>query len=652
VIPEIGHAALWLATMFAILQGVAPVLGLRADGEDWLGWSRRAAIAQGVLTLGAFLALMRSFAVSDFSVALVAANSHTLKPMLYKLTGVWGNHEGSMLLWVTVLGVSGAAVALSPQAAMTERFRARVLQAQALIGLGFYAFLLLASNPFARLDPAPLQGNGLNPLLQDPGLAFHPPMLYVGYVGFSVAFAFAIAAMYERAVGPAWARLVRPWVLGAWATLTAGIALGSWWAYYELGWGGYWFWDPVENASLMPWLAGTALLHSLAVLAKRDALRNWTVLLAVVAFSLSMVGTFIVRSGILTSVHAFAVDPERGTFLLLLLGIYIGGALLLYARAASRVEVGSGFAPVSREGSLVANNLLLSALLGIVIVGTLYPLALEALTGDKLSVGPPYFHATFVPVGLLLLVLLGLGPLLAWRRTAGRAIVRKLLLPALVTLLGTLAAIPGWAHAGPMPLVGLAVAIWVAAATLQLLFRRNLARMPLATWGMVLAHLGVAVSLFGLSASTALTREGLAAVPVGGTVAFGPYEARLAGIAPVAGPNFTAIEALLVVTRDGREVARMRPQSRTYTSPIMETTEAAIRPLWNGDLFAVVGQPDGRGRWQVRMHWRPFITMIWAGALLMAAGGVLATGNRLRLRLARRGERSFTGAAAYPSAAE
>ncbi|MGB7405512.1 MAG: heme lyase CcmF/NrfE family subunit, partial [Pacificimonas sp.] len=469
MIVESGHFALWLCAALALVQLFWGGMRLRgqADGRAALAVLVPAGIAQGLLCLFAFAALIWAFAVSDFSVQLVATNSHLMKPFGYKLTGAWANHEGSMLLWVTILALSGLLIAWRATS-LGDRFRARAIQVMGGLALGFYAYLLLSSNPFLRLDPAPVDGNGLNPLLQDPGLAFHPPLLYFGYVGLSAAFALAVAGMIEGRVGPAWARLLQPWVLGAWSFLTAGIALGSFWAYYELGWGGWWFWDPVENASLMPWLAATALFHSVGVVAKRDALRNWTLLLAVAAFSFSMVGTFIVRSGLLTSVHAFAVDPERGLFLLMLLGLYVGGALLLYAWRAGSVARGVPFRLWSREGALVANNLLLSAILGVVFIGTLYPVALEGLTGERVSVGPPYFESALIPLILPLIALMAIGPWLRWRK-ANMGDVRKR-----AFVFGIVAVVAGalffvFGIGGVLAGVGVALAAWLGIASLAML---------------------------------------------------------------------------------------------------------------------------------------------------------------------------------------
>jgi cytochrome c-type biogenesis protein CcmF len=623
LIAEAGLAALWLAAALAALQLVLAFAGLRGGGEATLPTVRPVAIAQGVLTALAFVILIWLFLQVDLSVVLVAANDHSDKPWLYKFAGTWGNHEGSMLMWVTILGAAGAAVALFERK-LDERTLIATLGAQAAIGLGFYAFLLFASNPFARLDPAPAEGQGLNPLLQDPGLAFHPPTLYIGYVGLSVAFSFAVGALVTRKVDATFARAMRPWVLGAWIFLTLGITAGSYWAYYELGWGGWWFWDPVENASLMPWLAATALLHSVTVLATRDGLRAWTVMLAVVAFSMSMVGTFLVRSGILTSVHSFAVDPRRGAFILALLAIYIGGALLLFGLRIGTVKEGSQFNAVSREGALVVNNLLLSAILGIVLVGTLYPLAVEAVTGEKLSVGPPYFDAAAGPIALLLVVIMAAGPLLRWRRDELRPLLKRLALPILLTVLALAAAVLMAPGIRILPLLGLVVAAGVGAASLAPLWKRNLGRTPMFTYGMVIAHFGIAVSLAGMASESAFTKETLVASRIGETHSVGPYSLRLDGVEPVAGPNWTAVQAHLTVTRGDKPPFVVRPEARMFWAPPTETSEAAITTVLDGQLYAVVGKTDAEGRWQLRLWWKPFVTLIWAGGALIAIGGFLS----------------------------
>jgi cytochrome c-type biogenesis protein CcmF len=645
MIPELGHFALWLAAAAALLQFAAPTMGLARQDDGLVALARPAALAQALFTCLAFAALSWAFWISDFSVALVTANSHTLKPPMYLLTGVWANHEGSLLLWVLVLALAGAAVALAAPT-LGVRYRARVLTIQGLVALGFFAFLLIASNPFERMVPAPTEGQGLNPLLQDPGLAFHPPMLYLGYVGLSVAFACAVAAMLEEVVGPAWARATRPWIAFAWAALTLGIALGSWWAYYELGWGGWWFWDPVENAALMPWLAATALLHSIAVLAKRDALRAWTLLLAVAGFSLSMLGTFIVRSGLLTSVHAFAVDPSRGLFLMVLMALYIGGALTIYAYAAGRVSEGRQFALVSREATLVANNLFLMAILGIVFVGTLYPMALEAATGTQISVGPPYFNATTVPLILAMALLMGIAPFLGWRRSATGHLARRLLPAGIAAALMTALAVFGLGVRGFGALLGFAATAWLAVASVSILLKRGL------TWnaaGMALAHLGVAVSILGVTASGALQREALVSLRVGDAVRMGAWTTTLESVRPVAGPNWTAIEASLAITRDGESVATVYPSQRLFVGPGTETTESGRAPWRLGEVYTVLGKPDGSGRWQVHIWVKPLVTLIWWGAVLMAIGGMLALGGRVRAASPRR--RAAPTATPLPAAA-
>jgi len=629
MIAEAGLAALWLAAALSLLQLCAGASALRTGGDQLLPMIRPIAIAQGVLAALSFFLLIQLFLATDLSVKLVAANSHSAKPWLYKFAGAWGNHEGSMLLWVTVLAMAGAAVAWLERR-LPERTLIATLAAQAAIALGFYAFLLFASNPFERLNPAPADGNGLNPLLQDPGLAFHPPTLYLGYVGISVAFSFAVGALVTRDVGPLFARAMRPWVLGAWVFLTLGITAGSYWAYYELGWGGWWFWDPVENASLMPWLAATALLHSVTVLATRGGLRAWTIMLAVIAFSMSMVGTFLVRSGILTSVHSFAVDPSRGLFILILLGLYIGGALTLFALRVGTIREGSTFEPVSREGALVANNLLLSAILGIVLIGTLYPLGLEAATGDKLSVGEPYFNAAAGPLALALIAIMAAGPLLKWRRDRLKELARRIWLPIGLTtaaLIGLLLLAPG---IGLLPLLGLTLALGTAAASLAPLWKRNLRRTPLFTWGMVIAHLGIAVSIAGMASESAFTKETLVAARLGETVNVGPYAIRFDGIEPLAGPNWTAIEARLVASRGGGSSLTMTPQARVFSSPQTETSEADIATLPGGQLYTVLGREDEQGRWQLRLWWKPFVTLIWLGGGMIALGGLLSLIGRLR----------------------
>ncbi|MEO5774935.1 MAG: heme lyase CcmF/NrfE family subunit [Sphingomicrobium sp.] len=624
MIAEFGLAALWLAAGLSLLQLLLSVGEVRAQ----IGAARAirsVAVVQGVLTATAMSALLLVFARTDLSVALVFENSHTAKPFIYKVAGAWGNHEGSMLLWVTVLAVAGAFVAIFSRS-LAERTLVAALGSQAGLALGFYAFLLIASNPFARLNPAPSEGRGLNPLLQDPGLAFHPPTLYFGYVGLSVAFSLAVGALITGDVDRLLARAMRPWVLGAWILLTLGITAGSYWAYYELGWGGWWFWDPVENASLMPWLAATALLHSINVLAARGALRAWTMMLAMIAFSMSMVGTFLVRSGILTSVHSFAVDPQRGAFLLALLTIYVGAAFTLFAFRTAKLKEGAPFELVSRETGLVINNLLLSVVLGVVFVGTLYPLFAEAMSGEKLSVGAPYFNAVAGPLALMLAMLVGIGPLLNWRRES-RPVFKRLRVPALVgaaILVATIILMPDMTL---LPRAGLAVAGFLAVASLIPLLRRNFRRTPLATWGMAIAHFGIAVALVGMASDSAFTQERLTAIRPGEQASVGPWLVQLAKLEPTAGPNYTAIEGELRASRgDGAIV--LRPQTRYFSDPPTQTNEAAIRTFWNGQLYTVIGKAEPDGRWQLRLWWKPFVTLIWLGGTLIALGGLLALAGR------------------------
>jgi cytochrome c-type biogenesis protein CcmF len=633
MIAEAGLAALWLAAGLAAYQFLLMILALRSELEVARPM-RAVAVVQGGLTLAAFAMLLIVFARSDMSVALVFENSNSAKPFIYKVAGAWGNHEGSMLMWVTILAVAGAFLALFSRRT-SERTLIAGLGSQAVLALGFYAFLLIASNPFARLSPAPADGQGLNPLLQDPGLAFHPPTLYLGYVGLSVAFSLAVGALLTGEVDSRLARAMRPWVLGAWILLTLGITAGSYWAYYELGWGGYWFWDPVENASLMPWLGATALLHSINVLAARGALKAWTMMLAVIAFSMSMVGTFLVRSGILTSVHAFAIDPERGTFLLALLAIYVGAAFTLFAVRAASLKEGAPFELISRESGLVINNLLLSVILGIVFLGTLYPLFVEAVSGEKLSVGAPYFNAVAGPLALILALLVGVGPLLSWRRER-RPVFGQLKMPGMLGAAALVATVILSPDIAILPRLGFTVAAFLAAASILPLIGRNPLRAPLATWGMVVAHFGIAVALVGMAANAAFTSERLGIAKPGDTLAVGPWLVQLEGVTPTAGKNWTAIEAELRSSR-GQGPVILKPQTRYFSDPPTETNEAAIETFWNGQLYTVVGKEDPAGGWQLRLWWKPFVTLIWAGGALIALGGALALWGRI-WRLRRRRE--------------
>ena len=631
MIAEAGLAALWLAAATALLQMAGGFALMSARGSELTALVKPAAIIQGILCAIAFAALMQLFWVTDLSVVLVAKNSHIDKPAIFKLAATWGNHEGSMLLWVTVLALSGAAIALLEKRLDRPTLLA-TLAVQGLIALGFFAFLLFASNPFERLVPAPISGAGLNPLLQDIGLAFHPPTLYFGYVGLSVAFSFAVGALLTGKVGPAFARAMRPWVLLAWIFLTLGITAGSYWAYYELGWGGWWFWDPVENASLMPWLAATALLHSVSVLATRNALRAWTVMLALVAFAMSMAGTFLVRSGILTSVHAFAVDPERGAFILALLLLYVGGAFVLFALRIGSVKQGEPFGLFSREGAIVANNILLSTILAVVLIGTLYPLLAEAM-GDKISVGPPYFNKATVPIALLIMLTLLVGPMLRWRRDeparlTGRTSFPILIGVAVAIILGIMSP-----SAGLFPIIGLGLAAALAIAAWLPLWGRNLLRTPLPIYGMVIAHFGLAVSVAGMASESGFSSETLAAMAPGEKRNVAGWTVKLDDVRPAVGENWVAIEGQMTATRRA-ESHVLIPQSRQFFTPEMQTSEAALLTRWDGQLYAVIAQPAGGAdqRWQVRLWWKPFVTLIWVGGILVAFGGALALLGRMLRR--------------------
>jgi cytochrome c-type biogenesis protein CcmF len=631
MIAEAGLAAIWLAASMALLQFIAGLTLLRAGAGQLAPLIKPAAYMQGALCTFAFFALMWLFYITDLSVLLVANNSHIDKPLVFKLAGTWGNHEGSMLLWVTILAVSGAAIAF-----LEKRIEAKTLSAtlavQGFLALGFFAFLLFSSNPFERMVPAPIEGAGLNPLLQDVGLAFHPPTLYFGYVGLSIAFSFAVGALLTNQVGPAFARAMRPWVLGAWIFLTIGIAAGSYWAYYELGWGGWWFWDPVENASLMPWLAATALLHSVSVLATRNALRAWTVMLALVAFAMSMAGTFLVRSGILTSVHAFAVDPERGSFILALMLMYTGLAFVIFALRIGTVKQGEPFQLLSREGGIVANNVFLSVILAVILIGTLYPIAAEAL-GDKISVGPPYFNKATVPIAVLLMLALLVGPLLRWRRDGLGRLKYWLIGAAAILLLSCLAIWKFAPEIGIFPLLGIALSSALAVAAWMPLRGRKLLRTPIPVFGMVIAHFGLAVSVFGMAAESGFSSETLTALAPGESAKVAGWEVKLNDVNPVVGDNWVAVEGEMIAAKNGNEFA-LHPQSRQFFKPPMQTSEAALLTRWNGQLYVVIAQPDqeGDGRWQVRLWWKPFVTFIWYGAILIALGGAIALLGRMGRR--------------------
>jgi cytochrome c-type biogenesis protein CcmF len=644
VIIEIGHFALILSLVVATVQMTVPLIGTRHHDQRLMQVAVPAAVVQFGLLLIAFFALMYAYVTSDFSVKNVAINSHSAKPLIYKISGVWGNHEGSLLLWVLILALFGMAVAVFGTN-LPQRLKATVLAVQASIAVAFYLFIILTSNPFERLTPAPLDGQGLNPLLQDPALAFHPPFLYIGYVGFSIAFSFAIAALIEGRTDAAWARWVRPWTLAAWMCLTIGIAMGSWWAYYELGWGGWWFWDPVENASFMPWLAGTALLHSAVVMEKREALKVWTVLLAILTFSLSLMGTFLVRSGVLTSVHAFAVDPERGVFVLAIMVLFTGGGLALFAARANDLRRGGLFAPISREGSLILNNILLTASCATVLIGTLYPLALEAMTGAKISVGPPYFNATFVPLMIPLLLALPFGPLLAWKRGDAPAAAQRLMVAAVLALV-TVVAVLAYYQRGPwLAPFAMALGVWVmAGAVSELVFRAaptpaarqhmwsRMLALPRSVFGTTLAHFGVGLMTVGIAATTAYQQENVLVMKKGDQTEIAGYTLVFDGVVRQRGPNYSEQVAMLKVKRGEQEVVSLQSAKRVYDAPPQATNEAGIHAAWTGDLYAVLGDAQLRGGYAFRLYFHPFVRLIWIGTMIMFLGGMISLLDR-RLRV-------------------
>ncbi len=624
--PELGQLALSLALVVALIQSILPLAGAQRGDVAWMAVARPAAQAQALLVAFAFGCLTYAFVANDFSVENVAMNSNSALPLHYRVAAAWGSHEGSLLLWCLMLGIWMTAVSFF-SAHLPEDMAARVLGVLGVVSAGFLAFMLFTSNPFDRLFPVPADGRDLNPLLQDPGMVIHPPMLYMGYVGFSVAFAFAVAALLSGRLDAAWARWSRPWTTVAWAFLTLGIALGSAWAYYELGWGGWWFWDPVENASFMPWLIGTALIHSLAVTEKRGAFRSWTVLLAIMAFGLSLLGTFLVRSGVLTSVHAFAVDPKRGVFILALFVVLIGGALALYAWRTSRIGLGGDFEPVSRESLLLANNVLLVAAAGTVFLGTLYPLAIDAFGAGKISVGPQYFEAVFVPVMAPALFLMGVGPLARWKRTS---------LPELAVLLRwalavsfALGLILPFAFGEWRALVGFGLAMAAGIVRTAVLSFKGRWRQTRSHYGMALAHIGVAAFVVGVTLVKGYESDADVKIRAGETVELAGYVFRFDGVSPVSGPNYTSAQARIVVTRDGKPVTVMHPERRVYTVQEQVMTEAAIDPGFTRDLYVSLGDPlDERGTWLLKVQHKPFIDWIWGGCLLMALGGVLAASDR------------------------
>lgn len=660
---ELGHFALALALAVALIQSSVPLIGASRGNVAWMNVARQAAVLQFVLIAFAFGTLIHAYVTSDFSVVGVYQNSHSAKPLVYKISGVWGNHEGSLVLWVTILAVFGALVAVLGRN-LPPALRARALAVQGMISTGFIAFILFTSNPFLRLFPTPDEGNGLNPILQDPGLAVHPPMLYFGYVGFSMAFSFAVAALIEGRVDAAWARWVRPWTLAAWLSLTLGIGLGSWWAYYTLGWGGWWMWDPVENASFIPWLTGTALLHSAIVVEKREALKSWTILLAILTFSMSLLGTFLVRSGVLTSVHAFASDPTRGVFILALLGIAIGGSLTLYAIRAPKMEGGGVFAPISREGGLLINNLLLTTACATVLLGTLYPLITEVLDVGRISVGSPYFNGVFIPLMVPLIILMGIGPLLAWKRGDLQGALTRLkvalglsLAAGVVTLL-----LAGFSFTDIGGAFGIALAVWLGASALiewgeRVKFGRagswsRIVNLPRAAHGMTIAHFGMAVLIAGVSGASAWKTESIQVQAPGETVQLAGYTLTFKGAAEVPGPNYTAERATIDVKRGDRLVAVLHPERRSYIQPPDQTTFSSIHTTYASDLLSTLGEPQGdNGAYVTRFYHEPLVPFLWYGILLMGFGGIVSlTDRRHRVGAPRRA--APAAAVAVPVAAE
>jgi len=642
--PELGHFALVLALGLALIQSIVPVIGVHRRDGSLMRLASSTALAQFVFVALSFLALTACYVTSDFSVATIYENSHSMMPLVYKFTSVWGNHEGSMLLWVLILSLFGALVALFGNN-LPAALKAHVLAVQSWIACAFYLFILLTSNPFLRLAPAPFEGRDLNPILQDIGLAIHPPLLYLGYVGFSIAFSFAVAALLEGRIDAAWARWVRPWTLAAWMCLTVGIAMGSYWAYYELGWGGFWFWDPVENASLMPWLAGTALLHSAVVMEKRNALKIWTILLAILAFSLSLVGTFLVRSGVLTSVHTFANDPARGVFILAILVVFIGGGLALFAWRAPLLKQGGLFAPISREGALILNNLFLTTACLTVFVGTLYPLALEAITGAKISVGPPFFNLTFGPLFVPLLFAMPFGPLLAWKRGDILGVAQRLMgafAVGLVTIAVVAAAESEVSVLAPFG-IGLALFVMTGAVT-DIVERIGLFRVPLSVvrqraaglprsvWGTAFAHFGIAVTLLGVVSVGTWANERIVGLKPSQTVSLSGFDLSFDGLVQRSGPNYRELVGKFTVRQGGVPIATMEPAKRSFESRATTTTEAALLTRGFSQLYLSLGDVNDDGSVAVRLYYKPMVLLIWIGAVVMMFGGALSLSDR-RLRI-------------------
>jgi cytochrome c-type biogenesis protein CcmF len=643
MIIELGHFALILAFGIALLQMVVPLVGAHKGWRGWMQFAEPAATSQFILVGFAFLALTWAFVTSDFSVQLVYLNSNSLKPMIYKISGVWGNHEGSLLLWVLILTLYGACAAWFG-GNLPETLRARVLAVQAAVLVAFYMFILFTSNPFLRLDVAPFDGRDLNPLLQDPGLAFHPPFLYLGYVGLSMAYSFAVAALIEGRVDAAWGRWVRPWTLTAWMFLTVGIALGSWWAYYELGWGGFWFWDPVENASFMPWLIAAALLHCSIVVEKREALKSWTILLSILAFAFSLLGTFIVRSGVITSVHAFANDPTRGVYLLIILTVFVGGALTLYAARAPSMQAKGVFSIVSRESGIVLNNILLTVAALVVFVGTIWPLVAQMAFGRTLSVGPPFFNAAFTPFMMVVAVVMPIGGMVAWKRGSLRKAM-ALLWPAL--MLAASIAVLAYAiqtNRSALGPLGIFVGLWVVFGSAIDVWTRTgrgpikgrlgrLTRLPRADWGKAVSHAGMGVTILGISMLLAWQQEDIRVAQVGDRWAVGTYEIELRSVENIPGANYASEIAEMAVYRNGTIEALVHPEKRFYVVAQMPTTEAAINNGFTRDVYLVIGDPQANGGYAIRTYIKPFANWIWGGAILMSLGGLLSLSDR-RLRVA------------------
>jgi cytochrome c-type biogenesis protein CcmF len=639
MIPEIGQFALIIALLLAVTQATLPLIGASRGNQQWMALAVPAGQAQFIFVTIAFCCLGYSFITNDFSVLNVATNSNSQLPLHYRLAATWGSHEGSLLLWTLMLSLWTVAVTLFSRRLPNEMI-ARVISVMGIVSVGFLLFMLTTSNPFARLLPAPVDGRDLNPLLQDPAMVAHPPMLYMGYVGFSVAFAFAIAALIGGKLDATWARWSRPWTTVAWMFLTCGIALGSWWAYYELGWGGWWFWDPVENASFMPWLVGTALIHSLAVTEKRGGFKSWTVLLAIAAFSLSLLGTFLVRSGVLTSVHAFATDPKRGIFILAFLAVVIGGSLFLYAWRAKQVGLGGKFDVISRESLLLSNNVLLTVAAGSVLLGTLYPLIVDALGMGKLSVGPPYFNLVFVPLMAPAVFLMGIGPIARWKKASLPELAIRLRWAFVISAVTALLLPFAFGKWKPLPSLGLLLAFWITTTALLNLWQRvrvtsgqltiwqKLKMQSRSYYGMQLAHFGVAVFIVGVTMVTGYQTEQDVRMAVGDTTTAGGYEFKFNGVTQVTGPNYVAGRAEMIVSKNGAEVERMYPEKRNYTASGNVMTETAIDSGITRDLYVSLGEPVNNGAWSVRVYYKPFVGWIWGGALLMAIGGGLAVSDR------------------------